>query len=173
MIKKWLSKIKNYYYIYRYIAECGEGLKIEGFPQFRGKPEIYLGNSVAIGSYTRFRGAGKIYLDDYVHLSSGVIIDAKEKITIGRYTLIGEYTTITDSDHDYTKKGIERHRTFKTKPIDIGENVWIGGRCAILKGVRIGSNVIVGANTVVTEDVPDNCIVTGVKGTIIKRLSND
>lgn len=170
MIITLLNKIKTFYYKFRYIETAGKGLRIEGFPQFKGDPKIICGNYVTIAPYIRFRGPGEIYLGDYVHLSSGVIIDSKEKVFIGNYSLIGEYTTITDSDHNYKYEGIERHRSFVTKPTHISENVWIGGRCAVLKGVNIGANVVVGANTVVTESLPEKTVVTGVKGTVIKRL---
>lgn len=55
-----------------------------------------------------------------------------------------------------------------TKPIVVGNNVYIGVRSIILPGVTIGNNVIVAAGAVVTKDVPDNCVVGGVPATIIK-----
>lgn len=170
MFQLLLNKLKKKYYKVRYIKTVGTGLKIEGFPQFRGDPKIILGDHVSIGPYTRFRGPGEIYLGNHVHLSSGVIIDSKERVSIGDYTLIGEYTTITDSDHNYSDMGEKRKTSFVMKPICIGNNVWIGGRCAILKGVRIGDNVVVGANTVVTKDLISNCVVVGAVGKIVKNL---
>lgn len=165
-----LNKIKVFYYKVRYIKKSGKGLKIEGFSQFRGNPKIICGNYLTIGPYSRFRGPGEIHLGDHVHLSSGVIIDSKKKVSIGRYTLVGEYTTITDSDHNYKKIGLERHNSFVTRPTSIGENVWLGARCAVLKGVTIGNNVVVGANTVVTVDIPADCVVMGAKGKVVKHI---
>ncbi|MBQ4059178.1 MAG: hypothetical protein IJD40_09635 [Lachnospiraceae bacterium] len=55
-------------------------------------------------------------------------------------------------------------------PVKIGKNVWIGRCTSILSGVTIGDNVIVGANSVVTHDIPDNCMAVGVPAKIIKRL---
>ena len=54
------------------------------------------------------------------------------------------------------------------KPIVIEENAWIGMNCIILKGVRIGRNSIIAAGSVVTKDVPDNCIAGGVPCKFIK-----
>ncbi len=145
-------------------------MKIEGFPQIRGNPKIICGNYLTMGTYIRFRGPGEILLGDHVHLSSGVIIDSKKKVSIGSFTLVGEYTTITDSDHNYKNTGLERHNSFIIRPTSIGANVWLGGRCAVLKGVTIGNNVVVGANTVVSTDIPDNCVVMGAKGKVVKHI---
>lgn len=54
-----------------------------------------------------------------------------------------------------------------TKPIIIGNHVWIGMRSIILKGVHIGNNVVIGAGTVVTKDIPDNCVVVGCPARIV------
>lgn len=55
-----------------------------------------------------------------------------------------------------------------TKPISVGNNVYIGNNVLILPGVTIGNNVVVGAGAVVTKDVPDNVVVAGVPARVIK-----
>lgn len=55
----------------------------------------------------------------------------------------------------------------------IGDNCTLGVKSTIIAGVTIGNNVIVGANAVVTHDVPDNCVVAGVPAKIIKRLDQN
>ena len=67
--------------------------------------------------------------------------------------------------------------TITTKSVDgkfvsavIGDNCTLGAKSTIIGGVTIGNNVVVGANAVVTHDVPDNCVVAGVPAKIIKRL---
>lgn len=55
-----------------------------------------------------------------------------------------------------------------TKPITIGDNVYIGNNVIILPGVTIGSNVIVGAGAIVSKDIPDNSVAVGVPAKIIK-----
>jgi len=56
------------------------------------------------------------------------------------------------------------------KPVQIGHNVWIGGRAVINPGVTIGNNVVIASGSVVTEDVPDDVVVGGNPATIIKRV---
>ena len=55
-------------------------------------------------------------------------------------------------------------------PITVGDNVWFGGGCRILPGVTIGSNVVIGAGSVVTHDVPDNCVAAGNPCRVLRSL---
>lgn len=57
-----------------------------------------------------------------------------------------------------------------TKPINVGNNVFIGNRVIILPGVKIGSNVVIGAGSVVSRDIPDNSVVAGVPARVIKSI---
>jgi len=59
-----------------------------------------------------------------------------------------------------------------TKPISVGDNVYIGSRCLIMLGVRIGCNVIIGAGSIVARDIPDNSVAAGVPATIIKTIDD-
>ena len=60
-----------------------------------------------------------------------------------------------------------------TKPIKIGNDVWIGVNVTILPGVTIGENAVVGAGAVVTKDVPDNAVVVGNPARVIRYLDAD
>ena len=57
--------------------------------------------------------------------------------------------------------------------VTIGNNVWIGGNTVILPGVHIGDNVVVGAGSVVTKDIPENCMVAGVPAVIKKKIEQE
>ena len=61
-------------------------------------------------------------------------------------------------------------RVIMTKEIHIKRNAWIGARVNILPGVTIGENAIIGTGSVVTHDVPDNCVVVGVPAKIVKEI---
>jgi maltose O-acetyltransferase len=58
----------------------------------------------------------------------------------------------------------------ESRPVTIGKNVWLGAGSAILKGVNIGENSVVGFGAVVTDDVPPNCVVAGNPARIVKTL---
>lgn len=96
--------------------------------------------------------------------NSNIKIRCHKKIEIGDDVAISHDVTIMDSDaHEGLWEGYE-----KTKPIKIGNHVWIGTRVTILKGVTIGDNAIIAAGSVVTKDVPNNTIVAGVPAKVIK-----
>lgn len=97
-----------------------------------------------------------------------VILDAN-KVEFGDNVFIGPncgfYTAGHPLDYVSRNKGLEY-----AKPIKIGNNVWIGGNVCVLPGVTIGDNVVIGAGSVVTKDIPANCLVAGNPGKIIKKL---
>ena len=88
-----------------------------------------------------------------IFINRNSMIVCRDSISIGKGTTIGPNTVIYDHDHDINKK-----EGLKTSPVVIGENVWIGAGCIILKGVTIGDNCVVAAGSIVTKSVPDNSI---------------
>ena len=107
------------------------------------------------------QGGGSIDIGEDVVLSRGVHIVAFAAVRIGRGTMIGEYTSIRDANHR-TTAGSLRASGHVARPIEIGENVWVGRGAAVLAGVRIGDGAVIGANAVVTHDVPPGVRVGGV-----------
>ena len=99
------------------------------------------------------------------YINSNSRIYCFHKITIGKDVAISEEVTIRDSDnHRVLYDGYEM-----SKPIVIGDRVWIGFQATILKGVTIGEGAIIAAGALVAKDVPPNCLVGGVPATILKR----
>ena len=102
------------------------------------------------------------------YCNSNIKIRCTKKIEIGYNVAISHDVTIMDSDaHDILKEAY-----VSTKPVKIGNHVWIGSRAIILKGVNIGDGAIIAAGTVVTRDVPEKALVAGNPGRIIS-LDND
>lgn len=104
---------------------------------------------------------------EYVHIS------ASNKVVIGDGVVTGRWVTITDNAHgksvyeDLAKHPFARAIVSKGS-VHIGCNVWIGDKATILPGVTIGDGVIVGANSVVTKDIPAYCVVAGNPARIVK-----
>jgi len=100
-----------------------------------------------------------------VFINSNSTLLCLEKIRIGAGSMISWNVEIMDSDiHTLLVDD-----SVVSKPIEIGSNVWIGNRAMILKGVKIGNGAVVAAGAVVTRDIPDNCLVTGVPARIVKE----
>jgi acetyltransferase-like isoleucine patch superfamily enzyme len=101
---------------------------------------------------------------------SGTVIGAKEKIIIGDDVMCGANTLITDFDWHGIAPDKRKNYSGDSKPINIGNNVFIGYSSIVLKGVTIGDNSVIGANSVVTRDIPANVIAGGNPCKVIKNL---
>ena len=97
-----------------------------------------------------------------------VILDAN-KVVFGDNVFIGPncgfYTAGHPLDAETRNKGLEY-----AKPIKVGNDVWFGGNVVVLPGVKIGNNVVIGAGSVVTKDIPENSIAVGNPCKVIKNI---
>ena len=131
--------------------------------------------------FTECAGA-QITIGDYVGISSSCIW-ASNSITIGNYVAIGGDCLIMDTDAHSQNWRIRcnqdnpTHLTDKqdaaNAPIVISDFVWIGAKCIILKGVTIGARSIIAAGSVVTKDIPSDCIAGGNPCRVLRQLSHN
>ncbi|WFQ78873.1 acyltransferase [Xenorhabdus sp. SF857] len=166
-------RISNF--IYSCAFSCSN-LKIGRNVSISNSKQIFIGDNVYIGNQSWFDAIDKgvICIGSDVSFSQNVHIAACHKVTIGNGCLIGSDVLITDHDHSFSKNMINiipKNRPLTIKgETELSENVWLGDNVKILSGVKLGRNVIVAANSVVTRSFPDNVIVAGIPGTIIKNL---
>lgn len=114
---------------------------------------------------------------------SSACLWAKERITIGNDVNIGGDCIIIDNDAhplDYVKRRLEYiensgldaySQTISTAPVWIEDDVWIGARCMILKGVHIGARTIIAAGSVVTKDIPADVVAAGNPCRVIREIN--
>ncbi len=105
---------------------------------------------------------GRLTVGRGAHFGIGCVVTCREAITIGDDALIAEYVTIRDQDHRYGGPEPTARNGFETAPVIIGNNVWIGAKATITRGVAIGDNAVIAAGAVVTKNVPPRAIVGGV-----------
>lgn len=95
---------------------------------------------------------------------SSTCIIAFKRIEIGNNVRVGANSVIMDGDfHD-------DNRTKEDSSIIVNNNVWIGANAVVMKGVTIGENSIIGINSVVTKDIPSNCVAAGNPCKVIREL---
>ncbi len=141
-----------------------------------GKTWVYGTGNIRFGAdallypdlHLETQGAAAIVLGAGCVLSRGVHLVAMAGITIGDGTMVGEYTSIRDANHTRAEGLAIRNAGHAARPIHIGKEVWIGRGAAILAGVTIGDRATIGANAVVTRDVPPAATVAGVPARPLK-----
>lgn len=93
------------------------------------------------------------------------------KIKIGDNALLAPNVGIYTAGHCIDPE-LRLNKQEYTAPVIIGNNVWIGANASILPGVTIGNNVVIGAGSVVTKDVPDNCVAIGNPCRVIRQVND-
>jgi len=115
-----------------------------------GHPEnVHLGNEVEIQRYA--------YL----------IAGRESKIIIGDHTGIGPFTFLTSANHGFKRGKLYKYQNSVEQDLVIGKDVYIGGHAIILPGVTIGDGAVIGANAVVTKDIPENAIAVGIPAQVV------
>lgn len=103
---------------------------------------------------------------------SGTAISAQQRIILGDRVMCGANVTIIDSDR-HPLDAVARHRgdAGLSAPIIIGDDVFLGMNVLVLKGVTIGHNAYIAANSVVLHDIPANALAAGHPAKVIRMLS--
>ena len=148
--KKYIKYGKNF--------TTGTGCRIEAYKFFSDSPKLIIGNNVQINDYVHLACGQSLIIEDDVLIASKVYIS---DISHGNYS--GENQSFPEEK--------AKNRKIFSKTVKICENVWIGENAIILPGVEIGKNSIIGAESVVTKNVPENCIVAGNPAKIIKKYN--
>ena len=169
---RWL--LHTFWWVPLFKAKCeeaGKHLRLpDGIPLIEGSHlKIFVGDNVTIGRSTI--GASNIFDDPVLRIGNnstvgfGTVISVAKEVVIGSHVLIGPHCIVMDSDDHPVNpnKRLAKDPVSKeeVEAVNIGNNVWIGSYCAILKGVKIGDNTIVSTHSVVTRDAAGNCVYAG------------
>lgn len=133
------------------VLEVGYGCTIQNFAFFqltKPNPKVYIGNNTVIGRHC--------------------MITAKNLICLGDNVLLGAYVQIIDTSHGVNAGQVIRDQTADIGEVVIGNDVWIGAGAKVLMNCHIGDGAVIGANAVVTGDIPRNAIAVGIPARVIK-----
>jgi maltose O-acetyltransferase len=132
-----------------------------------------VGRGVVLADMPRIFGEGRIEtrltIGDHCFLNVGTTIELGDRISIGRWVTFGPEVMLLTTTHEI---GGPDHRcsTPIVSPIEICDGAWIGARATVLPGVTVGSGAVVGAGSLVLDDVEPNTVVAGSPARLIRRL---
>ena len=164
---RWYIRLLAPFYQHR-----GRGSKIYHSVRMDTPPyrRFWVGRHSVIESFSCINNAvGDVTIGDYTRI--GIHNTIIGPVCIGNHVNLAQGITVTALNHNFedASKRIDE-QGISTKPVVIGDDVWIGANAVILPGVTIGKHCVVAAGAVVTKDVPDNCVIGGVPAKLIKKI---
>lgn len=181
---KWSVYFNRWYFRAKGVI-FGLNMNVIGRMNITGKGHIVIGDNFMMtndGGVNPISSnlKGSFYTEEnaFVNIGDNVGMSAtrlwiSKGLTIGNNVKIGACTLLIDTDShpiDYNIRRTSNEGT-KASPITIEDDVWIGAHSIILKGVTIGARSIIGAGSVVTKDIPCDCIAAGNPCKVIKNLA--
>lgn len=184
LISKIYIKLYTYKFIHRSANIYAKKVHIKPHLSSRGMQHISIGDKCYIGpncrieAWDEYNGEKfnpKIEIKADVRINSTCHIGSINRITIGEECLLGSHVTIIDHSHGHnTLDELSIHPSdrnlYSKGPINIGARCWICENATILPNVTIGEGTIIGANAVVTSDIPAYCVAVGNPAKVVKII---
>lgn len=154
-------------------TRVGPGARVRGFPVVEcDGGAIVLGRNFCVFSHLAkvelYAGpGGRLEIGDDTFVNNGTSLSASCLIRIGSRVNIAPHCTLIDNDFHGT---VDRDGPPKMAPIVIEDDVWLGTRVIVLKGVTIGRGAVIASGAVVTKDIPPGVLAAGVPARVIRRL---
>lgn len=158
----------------RSAAQLGSRVRVWGNPIVRNSGTLLIGNRVRITATIApvelgVGVGGCLDIRDNVYINSGCSIAAMLSIVIGANSSIGSHVTMMDNDFHRIEPD-RRNELPPSAPIVLEDNVWIGVRAIVLRGVTIGEGSVIGAGSVVVHDVPPRSLAAGIPARVLRKI---
>jgi acetyltransferase-like isoleucine patch superfamily enzyme len=163
--------------INRHMAQAGafirfpvEGEVLEALDQ--GRLRIGEGTLLEPGCWITMAPEARIEIGSGCFLNRGVMLAALERIEIGDHVMFANGCFVGDADHRFDDPGVPvTWQGFSSQgPVRIGDNSWFGVNCVVTSGVTVGERCVVGANSVVIDDLPAGVIAAGIPAKVIRQI---
>jgi acetyltransferase-like isoleucine patch superfamily enzyme len=161
-----------------YKLRFGKRLKLDGLAFIGPRCQIQIGKGATLelgrwswlGHGTKVRvHEGVVSIGAKTVLGQECTISAYQRVSIGRECVIADRVMLIDFDHGVVDvdQPIRLQGIYK-RDVSVANNVWIGYGACVLRGAKVGNNSVIGTNSVVTKDVPDNAVVGGVPARVLR-----
>lgn len=130
------------------------------------------GKNFQVAGNVMLRGLENISVGRDVYLAPGAVILAGKGVVLEDGVQVAFYSVLTDGNHT-AKDGSYRFGLRSQSPILIGAGTWIGAHVTVVAGVKIGRCAVIGANSVVTREIPDGALAVGVPASVLSERRGD
>ncbi|QUY42270.1 DapH/DapD/GlmU-related protein [Acaryochloris marina] len=152
------------YYLIKFGAKISPKAEVELSSFFT------IGRQSVISSFTKIKASeGPLKIGSHVSISTGCFISSHTGgLEIGDYCLVGPNVTIVGNNYNYSKIDVPlEQQGIISKGIRIGSNVWLGAGVCVLDGVTVGDNCIITPNSVISSNIPSGAIASGQPAKVI------
>ena len=152
---------------------AGKSVYIGKHCSLKGKHHITLEDCVTVRPYAQIWSGGAVRIGKGSEIGERCRISIVNSLDIGEKVLLSPNVYITDCDHEYRNVDvsvIDQGIVQKGQKVSIGEGSYIGINTVIVGIVKIGKHCVIGANSVVTKDVPDYCVAVGSPAKVIRKM---
>ena len=172
VVKSFIGKV----HAKRFQVQAGKNVYIGKHCALKGKSNIVLDDGVTVRPYAQiWSGGGTVRIGRGSEIGERCRISIANSLEIGEKVLLSPNVYITDCDHEYRNIDvpvIEQGIVQKGQVVSIGDGSYIGINTVIVGNVKIGKHCVIGANSVVTKDVPDYSVAVGIPARVIKNIKN-
>lgn len=172
VVKSFIGKV----HAKRFQVQAGKYVYIGKHCALKGKSNIVLDDGVTVRPYAQiWSGGGTVRIGRGSEIGERCRISIANSLEIGEKVLLSPNVYITDCDHEYRNIDvpvIEQGIVQKGQAVSIGDGSYIGINTVIVGNVKIGKHCVIGANSVVTKDVPDYSVAVGIPARVIKNIKN-
>ena len=143
--------------------------------------QISLGDQVYIGSHSWLQAIDDekkplpnpiLSIGSRTSITGSCFISAKKEVVVEEAVLIGRFVHISDHSHAFadSSKPIKEQGITEPKPVRICSGAWLGQGVVVCPGVTIGRNAVIGANSLVNQNIPDFCLAAGSPARVLKKI---
>lgn len=172
-VKSFIGKIQAK----RFQVQAGKNVYIGKHCNLKGKSNIVLEDGVTVRPYAQiWSGGGTVRIGRGSEIGERCRISIANSLEIGEKVLLSPNVYITDCDHEYRDVNvpvIDQGIVQRGQRVSIGDGSYIGINAVIVGNVKIGKHCVIGANSVVTKDVPDFCVAVGGLAKILRKCNKD